>query len=228
MALASVAVLTLTGGYSAWTHVQTVAALVGTTHGRALGLKVGLFGLLMLLGAVNLLWLSPQLRQNEAAGVRRLRRTVRLELALGMGVVLLAGVMTGIAPAFEALEAQHRLGFRESVQVDDVQMVLWIAPLQLGDNEFAVDVRDERAGAEQAPPLALLHFGSENEAMGEVQVEMTEGEGGRFVARGAYLANAGNWQVEVILRRAGFDDARHTFDVVVETEHQHQGDSQGE
>lgn len=227
VALASVAVLTLTGGYSAWTHVQTTAALTATTHGRALGLKVGLFTLIMLLGAVNLLWLPPQLRQNEAAGIRQLRRTVRLELALGIGVVLLASVMTGIAPAFEALEAQHRLGFRESVQVDDVQMVLRIAPLQLGDNEFAVDVRDERAGAQQSPPLALLRFRNENEAMGELQVEMEQGEGGRFSARGAYLANAGNWRVELILRRPGFDDVRHTFDVVVETEHQHHGNREG-
>lgn len=232
LALSSVGILLWTGVYNTWIHVQTVEALAATTHGRALSLKLGLFAVLLILGAINLLWLTPQLRPPlaaaEAAAVRRLGRTMRLEMALGVGVLLLAGVMLGVAPAFEALEAQQRLGFRESVRVEDVQLVLRIAPLHVGENEFAVDVQDRRAGAEESPPLALLRFRSENEAMGELQVEMTETEGGRFVARGAYLANAGNWQVEVILRRSGFDDARHTFDVVVETEHHQHGDNQGE
>jgi hypothetical protein len=189
-----------------------------------LALKVGLFSLLLLLGAVNLLLLTPQLGKAEVVARQRLRHTVRLELLLGMIVLLVVGVMAGVAPAFEALEAQHRLGFRESVKLQDVQMILRIAPLQVGSNEFAVDVHDERPGAAQVEPQLLLRFHSENEEMGVLQVETDSEDGVRYLARGTYLSTAGTWQIEVILRRPGFDDVRHTFDLTVESDHHQHGD----
>jgi len=36
-----------------------------------------------------------------------------------------------------------------------------------------------------------------------------------IIKRGSYLSVAGPWQVEVIVRRAGFDDVRHTFELRV-------------
>jgi mono/diheme cytochrome c family protein len=47
------------------------------------------------------------------------------------------------------------------------------------------------------------------------QVETQPGEGGRWSARGAFFSTAGQWRVEVIVRRRGFDDVRRAFDVAV-------------
>jgi uncharacterized membrane protein len=219
VALPSVLVLMGTGLYSSLAHVRTLEALTTTTYGRALLLKLGAFALLMVLGAVNLLLLTPQLRRAEAAARQRFWRTVRLELVLGMALLLAVGVMTGVAPAFEALEEQQRLGFREAANDEDVRLVLRVAPLHVGANEFAVDVSDERPGAAQVAPQVLLRFQSDDEDMGEVQVEAQPAEGGRYLARGTYLSVAGNWRIEVILRRAGYDDVVHTFDLTVALEH---------
>ena len=54
LALVCVATLALTGIYSAIIHVGTLDALKQTTYGWALIVKVGFFGLLILLGAINL------------------------------------------------------------------------------------------------------------------------------------------------------------------------------
>ena len=77
-------------------------------------------------------------------------------------------------------------------------------------------------GAAQVEPEVLLRFHSENQEMGVLQVETESVEGNRYLARGAYLSVAGTWQIEVILRRAGFDDVKETFDLMVEQgQHQH-------
>ncbi len=224
VALPCILILIVTGLYSAVVHVRTIEALLTTIHGQALSLKIGLFSLLLLLGAVNLLLLTPQLRKAEAVARQRLRQTVLLELVLGVIVLLVVGVMTGVAPAFEALEAQHRLGFRESVRLEDVQLILRIAPLQVGNNEFAVDVSDERPSAAQVEPEVLLRFHNENEEMGILQVEAEAVAGDRYLARGTYLSVAGTWQIEVILRRAGYDDVKQTFDLMVEQDHHQHSD----
>ena len=68
VAALSVAVLAVTGLYSAWAQVTTFAALA-TPYGIALVAKVALVVLLLAIAAVNLLWVRPRLRsQASAAG----------------------------------------------------------------------------------------------------------------------------------------------------------------
>jgi copper transport protein len=226
VALPAVAVLAITGFFSARLVVRTTEALVATTHGRGLGLKLALFAVLLGLGAVNLFLITPLLRRDEGTAARRLGRTVRTEMAVGVVLLLIVGGMTAVAPAFDALAAQHRLGFEESTRQDDVRMTLRVAPLRIGDNEFAIDVRDDREGASRVTPEVLLRFSSPGEEASLFQVEAPAVGNGRFLARGAYLSAPGDWQIEVILRLSGFDDVRHTFDLLVDAEdHGHNSDS---
>jgi copper transport protein len=222
VALPCVAILALTGFANAWLMVQTPEALAVTTHGRGLALKLGLSAILVALGAVNLFLLSPLLRREEATAVRRLGRTVRAELVIGAMVLLVVGVMTAVAPAFAALEAQIRLGFFESARSNGAELTLRVAPFHVGDNEFAVDVIDERPGAAEVEPVVLLRFSNDDSDIAEFEVETRPAGEGRFLARGAYLSTTGNWRLEAILRRSGFDDVRRAFELSVEAaEHSH-------
>jgi mono/diheme cytochrome c family protein len=189
--------------------VKTAEALLSTGYGKALTVKSGLFAVLISLGAVNLLVLSPLLRRAGGKAIRWLRRTVRAEAALGLLVLLAAGVLTGTPPAFEALQAQQRLGYVQRAREDGVQLTLRVAPGAVGENEFGVDILDPRPGAEAADTEVLLRFTSGS--LGVTQAEAKTVDGKRFTVRGSYLALAGEWQIEVILRRAGFDDVSHTY-----------------
>jgi hypothetical protein len=33
----------------------------------------------------------------------------------------------------------------------------------------------------------------------------------RYTAQGSYMSMGGRWQIDVVLRRAGLEDAQHTF-----------------
>jgi len=47
--------------------------------------------------------------------------------------------------------------------------------------------------------------------MGTTQAEAALQSGTRYTVRGSYFSMAGHWQMEVIVRRAGFDDVTHVF-----------------
>jgi copper transport protein len=207
LTIACVAVLSLTGIYSYLLHVGALDLLPATTYGRALLIKLGLFGVLLVLGGLNLLVLAR--RSNP----RAIGWSVRWELIAGALLLLAAGAMTSVAPSKVAWEAHERQGIARSAQVGDVGLTLRIAPAHVGDNEFAVDIVDRRPGAAAAPTKVRLGFDMLGMAMGETQTEARLASAERYIARGSFTSMGGRWRIEVLLRRAGFDDVQHTFEV---------------
>ena len=213
LAMTCVALLTATGIYSYMLQVNNLDLLAATTYGRALAVKLGLFGLLILLGVLNARILVPRLRAlgNRLAGA--FGWSVRAELIVGALVLLAVGVMTSIAPSVVSWEQHERLGVVQATTVDDVDLTLRVAPAQIGDNEFAVDVADKRPGAAGKPAKVLLRFDMIGMAMGQLQTEARPTGAERYVARGSFVPMGGRWHMTVVLRRAGFADVQHTFEM---------------
>jgi putative copper resistance protein D len=104
LAVASVTVLLSGGVVNTWFLAGTVPALVGTEYGRLLLAKIGLFLVMLMVAAVNLLRLTPRLagpadgtRNLVWRAVARLQRNARIETGLGFGVLAVVGVL-GILP----------------------------------------------------------------------------------------------------------------------------------
>ena len=114
----SVAVLVLTGIYSAWAQVTVVQALA-TPYGWTLAVKIGLVALLLLAAAANLIWVRPRLRSNDRAAYW-LRRLVAVECILAVLVIMSVGFLTAFEPARQVASRQgadtqdQRLTFQES------------------------------------------------------------------------------------------------------------------
>jgi putative copper export protein len=112
LAVFSVAALAITGVYNLIVHSSDLSAIAASLYGQLLAVKVGLFVVLVAVGAVNLLRLSPMLRAGVGAGrgasearagddppaVRRLWRNVRLEVVLVVLVLVCAGGLTLLPP----------------------------------------------------------------------------------------------------------------------------------
>jgi putative copper export protein/mono/diheme cytochrome c family protein/peroxiredoxin len=107
LGLASMSLLILSGVANAWQLVGTLPALVGTTYGRLLLLKVSLLLPLLALAAFNLLRDKPHLlhavskpeTMDTRPTLRRLRRHVLGELVLGGVILLLVGALGVMPPA---------------------------------------------------------------------------------------------------------------------------------
>jgi hypothetical protein len=168
---------------------------------------------LLLLGGLNLFILWGRLRGAGDLLARAFGRRVRWELIAGGMLLLAVAAMTSVAPSTTAWQAHEQLGIAQSATVGPVDFTLRIAPAQIGDNEFAVDVVDRRPGAAAAPTRVLLRFDMLGMQMGALQTEAQPAGAERYTARGSFTSMGGRWNVEVVLRRAGFDDVRHTFEV---------------
>lgn len=209
LALVCVALLGGSGLYSYFQHVGNPRLILDTTYGRALALKLALFVLLISFGAWNLLVLSPGLRKTNTSLARSFWRSIAAELAIGMLVLAAVGAMTSVAPSKTAWAEQEKLGEIRYTSAPGVDLRIQVAPAQIGDNEFAVDVHDKRAGA--APPEVLLRFSMQGMEMGQVETTLPASDNGRYLTRGNYLSMGGRWNIEVILRREGMADVRQTF-----------------
>jgi putative copper resistance protein D len=108
LALASMSLLILSGLANAWQLVGTFPALVGTTYGRLLLLKISLLLPLLAIAALNLLREKPRLLQaviepgrlDTRQSTRRLQRNVLGEIILGSMILLIVGALGVLPPAY--------------------------------------------------------------------------------------------------------------------------------
>jgi copper transport protein len=156
---------------------------------------------------------SPETLDLKPGLARAFGRSVRAEVIAGALLLLMVGAMTSVAPSKSAWEAHEQLGMSQEASASDVDLVLRVAPARIGDNEWAVDVVDRRPGALAAPAKVLLRFDMLGMEMGQLQTEAKPAGAERYTARGSFTSMGGRWNVEVVLRRAGFDDVRHTFEL---------------
>lgn len=95
LALGAVAVMTLSGLMAAGYHLGSWDRLAGTSYGRALLLKVGVFLLAGACGAYNWRRVIPGLRSDSGA-TDRLRRVGTLEVALGVAVLVVTSLLAAL------------------------------------------------------------------------------------------------------------------------------------
>ena len=110
-AIPSTILLALTGIYNSWIHLESFAELWSTSYGKTVLLKVVIFIPMLMLGGVNTFVLHPRAKRlsdnkNQASGEqvkldRSFQRSVAIEAALGVVVLLAAAVLVFLQPARE-------------------------------------------------------------------------------------------------------------------------------
>ena len=217
LALACVGILALTGLYGALEQVASLEGLTASLYGQALLVKTGLFGLLIGLGALNFLVLTPRFRRDENVTSQHMRLSIRTEWLLGALLLIAVGIMAGASPAFDALQAKRQMGIVGDYRQDGIQLRLWLAPGITGVNETAVDVSGA-AGADTARAQVLLRFRRSEGKLGTTQAEAKTSDQMRYTVRGSYFTLAGDWTIQAIFRRPGQNDISHTFAVTIHTD----------
>ena len=100
LSLVSVALLVATGFINSWFLVGSFSNLLEQTYGRWLLAKIILFGFAVSIGAVNLLRLKPRLTlENAEVTAAQLRFNIRVELFLGVVIVIIVAVLGILPPA---------------------------------------------------------------------------------------------------------------------------------
>jgi putative copper resistance protein D len=94
VASATVPVLIIVGGYMGYQLVGSFTALVGTSYGQAMIIKVLLVGLLLGLAAANKLRFIPALRTGDPAVANHLSKSISVEWIVILAVLGITAVLT--------------------------------------------------------------------------------------------------------------------------------------
>ncbi|MGH2617906.1 MAG: copper resistance protein CopC, partial [Thermomicrobiales bacterium] len=199
--LAAWGVLLLSGLYSAWLHVGTVAALRDTSYGQSLLLKLALLVPVLALAAFHFALGKSSL---HGRGANRISLTVGAEALLVFAVLLVVGRLIGLEPAREIMAARTptQLVVPLAFATDEGIRAgtLAISPGTPGVNIFSLEVEGSPLpeGAE-----GVLRFNLPAQAIGAQELRLPASGPNRFQAEGSELALPGEWQVEAIVRAIG-------------------------
>lgn len=234
--------LVLSGVGNAVQFIRTPAALLETEYGRTLTLKLGIFVVLLCLGAFQLFMVRPGMASADSRRVSpAFRRALALEtlaLTLLIGVV---GRLTSISPPVAetayvtpvpvfapTLAPQSPAPIPATVTpqalptatvarpqvyqqiVGDLRIELIVSPGMAGVN--ALDVRlHDASGAPQDIQRVELRATLPTIDMGDIHTLAEPAEAGGYRVESAWLSIAGEWRIEVIVRRSAADDLRTNF-----------------
>ena len=212
VAALSVIVLIITGVYSAWAQVTEFAAL-DTPYGTALIAKVAVIAVLLLVAAVNLIWVRPRLRGSNNAA-RWLRRTVMAEVALAVLVILAVGFLTALEPARQVASralAQQQQGLTFSETIEGTEVTLTVEPARVGANTFTARLADRFGNPIDDATDVRLRVSYHKADFGEESVPMVNIGGGGYVLSDTTMSVAGAYRAELLVQRPDAFDARTAF-----------------
>jgi copper transport protein len=203
MALASVGVIGITGLYAFSLRVGSLDALETTLYGHTMFIKQGFVAALLLLAAVNLLFISPRLRRDRQSGisnvplVTRFESMVKAEIILACLLLVMVSLLTYLPPAKINPPSTDLTG---NATADDLNMDISITPGHIGQNTFILHLKSNGQLVESVKE-ALLRFTPSQNNMPPSEVQLIGQGNGDFVTQGSYLSLPGNWQVQAIVRR---------------------------
>jgi copper transport protein len=212
LAIASVVILTVTGLYASWLQVGSLTALRETSYGQTLVIKVGLMWAMIIVGAVNLLWIGPQMRTAARSSIH-FGRTVAVEVVLGVLVLFMVGLLTSLPTARDTIAAETgRTVFH--IGQGDLHVSLYVTPGAVGNNRYTADFSPSTFpdGSQ-----AILRFTPQNDLEGIREAQLLETEPGRYETSGTELSVTGDWNLELILRRPNTVDWRVTAETNIQS-----------
>ena len=215
LAAGAVGALLVSGVYLACKHVGSWPALLGTEYGLTLLAKLVLALPALGIAAVNLLMIKPRLdaalehpeADSSLTLQKRFRRLVRAEGAFAILVLAAAGLLTDLQRGQDAPLLSSQTGTVTLAQaVDDLTISLSVEPALVGQNTFDVYVTDASGQPMVDAKELSVRFTFLGQSLGTANAAAQSSGGGHYRVDGGYLSLAGQWEVEVVVRRSGAFD----------------------
>lgn len=225
----AVALLIATGLFSFGCQVASADAMIGTSYGLVLLLKIALVGVMGGIGILNARMLHPTRARALLARLfgreprwamlspSALRSLIKCDVALALLVLLATSVIVTSPPSRgpEYLIAPEDIHQEQSRVADDILVTLSVKPNLPGANTLNVIVASTHRPAPAEITRVILRFTFQDRDLGRISVVANRLESDRFVAGGNQLSMSGRWAVDAVVRRRGVDDVVVRFDWMV-------------
>lgn len=213
VALASLAVLVVSGVMSVFIMLTDVFYVVETLWGKLLLFKSALVLLVIATGSLLRLY-------HRRSGFSRIGSLLKLDAILALLIVAIVGIFTYLTP----LPTNEPLSWH--VMGEKIHMTAQISPNNPGVNDFTVKIwLPEELGKPKQVVLKLQDLRSPDIAPLEVPLKLTENNTGleetygmkqyTYKSRGAYLPYAGYWKLEVRAMNSNDDETVYEKEIRV-------------
>lgn len=197
VAFTSIVVLAVTGTYAAWRGVGELHALLTTTYGWLVVIKVVLFVGIVALGNYARLFLR---RRDVTAGTERLRRSVLVEVVLAVGVLAATSVLVAQPRGKEAVAFTEARSRSASASLGNGRTVtVTFDPGKHGDIRTTVELS---AGPQPQQVTATASLPSKQ--IGPIPLGLTASGGNLYGSSGVVLPSAGTWVVQLVVTTSEF------------------------
>jgi copper transport protein len=141
-----------------------------------------------------------------------LRRTLRAELALGVGALAVTGALSGYAPSIAASSGP----FAKDVFAGPIRAEVTIDPARTGPNEAHLYLFDRRTGAPYTRTKQLTVTAAlPSRGIAGLQLTPRVAGPGHYVIEGATFGVAGDWKLTLTDRVSDFDQYETHFTVPI-------------
>jgi copper transport protein len=218
LAIVAVAALVASGVLQAIVELHAVADVWESAFGRAILVKAGLVLGLLAIGAWNRARARPRLAERARHSDSPGRVGVLLRRALIGEIALMAAVLGATAALASYAPPSTGTGpFAASEALGPAQLELTVDPARTGANEVHVYLFDRRDGSQFNRVKELtLRARLPARSIGPIDLPVEKGGPGHWVARGADLAPAGEWELAVSARVSEFDAYATELEVPIE------------
>jgi len=110
---------------------------------------------------------------------------------------------------------QPALPFNTTLSADDLFIHAQVTPNTVGDNRFWLHLYHQSGTPVGEVQLVRLRFNYLDAQLGQASVDLSALGRATFQTEGAFLSQAGNWDVQVYVRRRGLDDVLTQFSLNV-------------
>jgi copper transport protein len=232
VAFGAVVAIVATGTFQGWRQVGGYDALLDTTYGRLLLVKVALFAGTLVAAALSRSWVRRRAVARSAAlalspgpgavaaspgGDTRLavlRRSVAAEVALAVAVLAATALLVNAVPG-ESAEVSGRGGgpFATELTGDDLVLGVRLDRAAVGPVVVTLTVADA-SRVPVAPEEVRAELSLPARDLGPITVALVDHGLGHLVSDGAEIPFSGAWELDVVVRTSDIDQS--TFTTVVE------------
>ncbi|MGE3797452.1 MAG: CopD family protein [Thermomicrobiales bacterium] len=192
--------MALTGAYASWLQVGSVDALRNTDHGRSLTIKLGLVVVVLILAAINLLFITRKLDRGNEISTKKLTWSIGAEVAITVVILLMVGRMTSLQPARDVTATPVAASIEIALDLEGQPATLSIIPGIPGPNHFLLDVP---GGTLSEDTEAVIELELTGGALGVNALPLERTTGNQFEWHGSELSASGDWTANVIVRSIG-------------------------
>jgi copper transport protein len=197
----ALAVVLFTGLLRALTETGSIHAVVSSSYGNALLVKIALVIVIVALGALSRYRYVPESGSNPGA-VDGLRRSVRGEVFAAAGIFAATAVLSGLAPvAVGALAPSTSTTVSGSDFARTTSVSLTVSPGAVGHDGFTAKVSDYRTGGPLPAVSVQLQFAlPDRPTLPQSTLPLTSSSSGTWRGVGSNLSIPGTWTVTVLVQ----------------------------